>query len=155
MKNLYEAIADILLNDNDLKGLVQYNPKQGNIRRGYMPKDDWSKAVVFYLQPDFPLQNLTPMIRVAPLIVRVYDRENDLNCTDIGERVILLLDGSDLTVDEKVHCYDVSYTGEMIATSWNDTTKTFERILRFEIRYRIDDIIGSGRPTRRRMIDRT
>lgn len=155
MKHLYEAISDILLNDNDLKGLVQYDAKQGNIRRGYMPKEEWTRAVIYYLQADFLIQNLTPRIRLAPLIVRVYDRSNDLNCIDIGERVILLLDGSDLSVTDKVHSYDVSYTGEMVATSWNDITRTYERVLRFEIRYRMDEVIGNGRPTRRRMIDRT
>ncbi|MFC1709504.1 hypothetical protein ACFL2J_05590 [Candidatus Omnitrophota bacterium] len=155
MKELYKGIADILLNDTDLKTMVRYTEKNSNIRRGYVVEGDWNRLVVFYLQPEFPMQDFSPQIRIAPLIIRVYDRQEDLFCSDLAERIILLMDGADLGVDGKVFCYDCSYTGELIATSWNDDLKTYEKVLRFEVRFRVEEITGSsGYPKRRRKLHR-
>lgn len=151
MKDLYEGVADILLNDTDLKGLVKYTSAEMNIRRGYMPTGKWNSLVIFYFQPEYVLSDFTSRIRTVPLLVRVYDRTNDLVVDEIGERIILLLDKSDLTVKGKVNCFDVSYAGELISSSWNDDLKAYEKVLRFVVVFRVDGVVGnSGLPTRRR-----
>jgi len=156
MKALYEAISDILLNDSDLKASVQYTTKKKNIRRAFLPKADTQTQVIFYLQPEDVIRGvdgttITPMLRTAPLIVRVYDREDDLILGDIGERIILLLDGANLSVEGEVYSYDCSYGGELIATHYNDEIKFYEKVLRFMVVFRVDSIAGtSGVPVRRR-----
>lgn len=151
MKELYKGIAEVLLNDNDLKSLVGYTMKNRNIRRGYQLEGKWNKLVVFYLQPETIPYEFTSKIRDIPLIVRVYDRESDLNCDDSAERIILLLEGSDLTVVDKVHVYDCKYEGVLISLSYNDNLQSYEKVIRFSIIARMDEIIGnSGAPTRKR-----
>lgn len=152
MKYLYKSIADILTNDSDLKKMVAYTDKNINIRRAYQPEGSWEKLIIFYLQPDIPIDSsVTEKIREIPLIIRVYDRDDDLNCEDIAERLILLLDGADLSVSGKVHVYDISYTGVLVPTSRNNDLKTYEKVIRFSIKARMDEVVGnSGLPTRKR-----
>lgn len=150
MKQIYEGIANILLEDQDLKNMVGYTNDNKCIRRSSMPIDFKDKAVIFYLQPEAPLNDFEISIRQVSAIVRIYDKQSDLHCNDIGERVILLLDGGDLSV-EGCYVYNCMYGTESIATSWNDNLKTFERVLRFDIQFRTDIIVGnSGMPTTRR-----
>ena len=96
MKYLYQTIANTLRGDSDLKGMVGYTPNNKNILRGYQIKGSFEKWIAFYLQGDVRNQDFTPQIRNVPLIVRVYDREKELNCDDMAERIILLLNGTDL-----------------------------------------------------------
>ena len=151
MKAIYKAIADILLNDTDLRTLVRYTEAKKNIRRAYVPQGQWDRLVIFYLQPESVKTDFTPQIRDASLILRVYDREGDLPCDDMAERIILLLDGADLTIKGQVYVYDCSYTGELVASSWNGDLKSYEKVLRFVILFRVDGIVGpSGYPKRKR-----
>lgn len=153
MKAIYKGVADILLNDTDLKNMVGYTAKNMNIRRAYTPLGEWQKLVVFYLQPAYPLADFEQRIRVSPLIVRVYDRDSDLNTDDIAERIILLLDGANLSVKDEVFVFDSGYNGDLISTGWNDELKSFERVLRFNLIYRVDAVAGSsGYPTRKRSL---
>jgi len=152
MKYLYKALDDILANDSDLCRFAGHNDENETIRRAFAPDGEWNKLVIYYLQTDFPNQDFTSQIRTVPLIVRVYDRTDDLNIEDMAERIILLLEGSDLTEDGKVHAYNCSYAGAIISTSWNKDLKSFEKALRFMVTVRVDAITGnSGLPTRRRM----
>ena len=151
MKAIYKGVADILLNDTDLKNMVGYTAKNMNIRRAYTPLGEWQKLVVFYLQPAYPVTDFEQRIRVSPLIVRVYDRDSDLSADDVAERIILLLDGGNLSVKDEVFVYDSAYIGDLISTGWNDELKSFERVLRFNLIYRVDAVAGSsGYPTRKR-----
>ncbi len=156
MKALYEGITDILTNDSDLRKMVGYSEKNRNIRRGYQPTGTWKRMVVFYLQPESVIDfTVSSRIRMLPLIIRVYDRENDMNTDDMAERIILLLDGADLGVVGEVFCYGCDYTGEITETvealNYDATLQSYLKILRFEVRFRVDAVIGTtGRPTRRR-----
>ena len=151
MKAIYKAIADVLINDTDLKALVRYTESKKNIRRAYIPEGQWDRLIIFYLQPEMVKTDFSPQIRDIPLIVRVYDREGDLPCDDMAERIILLLDGADLSVEGQIHVYDCSYTGELIASSWNSDLKSYEKVLRFMIVARMDGVVGpSGYPMRKR-----
>lgn len=150
MKYLYQMIADILENDATLVANVGYTTKNFLIRRGYQPEGAWSKLVVYYFQSSVLVDgDITEKIRIVPLIVRVYDRDNDLNCDVIAERIVLLLDGANLSVAGKVHCYECSYTGELIPTNRNNDLKTYEKVIRFSIKARMDEVIG-GEPTEHR-----
>jgi len=151
-QTIYEKINTILTGDADLKTLVKYREKLLNIRRGYtLVKENWERLVLYYLQPESPLGEVSMKILQVPLIVRVYDKKDDLQVGDIGERIKLLLDGANLTVENKIVCYDCTYTGELIATMWNNEYKAYEKVLRFMILVRIDGIIGNdGVPTTNR-----
>ena len=155
MKYLYQSIAQILENDSDLKKMVDYTEKKLNIRRGYKTDGVWEKLVVYYLQPDNVLDDsVSEKIRIVPLIVRVYDRLDDLNCDDMAERIVLLLDGANLSITDKIHVYDCTYTGELIPMSYNQDLKSNEKVIRFSIKVRMDEIIGkSGLPVRKRQRD--
>jgi len=151
MKAIYQGVADILLNDDDLKNMVGYTTSKKNIRRGFGLQGEWEKLVVFYLQSDFPITDFSSQIRIVPLIVRVYDRVSDLNVEDIAERIILLLDGCDLSVPGEVFGYDSSYAGDLVPVGWNEELKTYEKIFRFDILFRVDAVTGkSGLPARKR-----
>lgn len=150
MKQIYEGIANVLLQDQDLKNMVGYTNDNKNIRRASMPFEYKEKAVIFYLQPEQPLDDFEVTIRQVSAIVRIYHRQSDLECEDIGERVILLLDGADLSV-AGCYVYNCGYGAEVIATSWNNDLKSFEKVLRFDIQFRTDTIVGnSGAPTTHR-----
>jgi hypothetical protein len=151
MKAIYQGVADILLKDDDLRNMVGYTAALKNIRRGFGLQGEWEKLVVFYLQPEFPITDFCASIRIVPLIVRVYDRVSDLNTEDMAERLILLLDGCDLSVPEELFCYDCSYRGDLVPVGWNEELKTFEKIMRFDIQFRVDAVAGkSGLPVRKR-----
>ena len=152
MKSLYESITNILTNDSDLKAMAKYTETVKTIRRAYTPKGKWDSLVIFYFQPETVMTDFTPMIRTVPLIIRVYDRESDIACMDMSERTILLLDGADLSISGKVHCYDCSYAGELSEASYVKELSSYEKILRFEVVVRQIAIAGkSGYPTRKRM----
>ena len=152
MKALYESIINILTNDSDLKAMVKYTESSKTIRRAYTPKGQWDSLVVFYFQPETVMTDFTPMIRTVPLIIRIYDKESDISCMDMSERIILLLDGADLSISGKVHCYDCSYTGELSEASYVKELQSYEKILRFAVVARQDGIAGKGGyPTRKRM----
>lgn len=158
MKSLFEGVADVLLKDSDLKKMVGFTSSNQAIRRGYQPTGEgWEKLIVFYFQPEQVMDfHVSKSIRVVPLIIRVYDRVNDLNVEDMAERCILLLDGADLGVKGEVFCYDTTYVGELQETTdalnYDDEFKSYIKLLRFEIRFRVDQIIGStGKPIRRRL----
>lgn len=155
MKNIYKGIINILKNDQDLCKMVEYTETKKNMRRAYSPVGSWSKLIIFYMQTAMATTDFTPQIRTIPLIVRVYDRDNDLNIDDMAERLILLLDGSDLDVSEETFVYDCSYTGDLISTYWNDEQKSYERVLRFQLIARQDAIVGDSEvaPTRKRKRD--
>jgi hypothetical protein len=150
MKDLYKGIADVLQKDIDLVNMVGFTAKNMNIRRAFTPLGEWDKLVIFYGQPEYVITDFTSQIRTIPLIIRVYDRASDLNVDDITERIILLLDGADLSVAGCVYVYDCAYVGDLVATDWNDDLKTFERVVRFNVLYRMDKVVGSGLPTRKR-----
>ena len=151
MRELYQALDNIFMGDSDLKGLVNYTQKKLNIRRGFQPPDEnWNKSVIYYTQGGIPKTDFNPQFRDIPLIVRVYDRKDDLSCSDIAERIILLLEGADLTTTDKLKVFDCSYTGDLVPLSWNQTVKSWEQVLRFMIVVRVDKVTGSsGYPTRK------
>lgn len=154
MKYLYQTIADTLRGDSTLKGMVGYTEDNKNILRGFQPKGNFEKWITFYFQPGGRVAGVdfTPQIRAVPLIVRVYDREKDLNCDDMSERIILLLNGTDLSVAGKVHVSDCSYSGNLLNGEWNEEFKSYESVLRFVLTFRVDEIVGnSGYPD----VDRT
>lgn len=143
MKGLYAPLSTLLRGDDTLKSLVGYTTKKDNIRRGYQQpaelKDGkWKKLVVFYLQAELNKTDFTSKIRDIPLIIRGYDRDSDLNCDDIVERVIDLVDGVDLSVSGIVHCYDCSYQDEIIPATWNNDLESYEKAVRFVIVARKD-----------------
>ena len=151
MKDIFSGVADVLLNDTDLKIMVGYTTKNNNILRAYAPTGDFTKLVIFYAQPELVIQDFCSQIRNAPLIIRVYDRNSDISVEDIAERIILLLDGADLSVAGQVHVYDCAYFGDIISTTWNEELKSFERVLRFSLVFRVDAVTGqSGMPVRKR-----
>ena len=152
MKYLYQGVVDVLLNDADLKDLVGYTNTKKNIRRGYQPEGKWDKLVVFYLQTSYPKTDFNSQIREIPLIVRVYDRDDDLNVDDIAERLVLLLDGADLSIADKVYVYDCSFGGVLISTNYNEELKSYEKVLRFIIITRQEEKVGNSGayPTRKR-----
>ena len=158
MKSLYQGIADVLLNDADLRSFVMYTDKEKNIRRGYVPPQGegrWNRMLIFHLDEEQVGTDFTPKIRQVPLIIRVYDRESDLGCDDIAERAILLLDGADLSVAGETYVYDCSYAGELYPSWWNDDLKSYEKVLRFVVIFRVDGVVGSsGVPTRKRKQER-
>lgn len=138
MKYLYQGVAEILTNDAELIALLEYTATNDRIRRGYTTEGTWNKLVVFYVQPETVNNDFTAKIREVPLIVRVYDRVKDLNCSDIAERIITLLDGADLSVAGKIHVYNCSYTGSLIPLRWDDKLKSHEKALRFQTVFRVD-----------------
>ena len=146
MKYLYKSISEILRADSVLKGMVGYTENSKNIMRGFQPKGNFDKWISFYLQPEsrIPSGDFSPQIRAVPLIIRVYDREKDLNCDDMGERIILLLNGTDLSVSGKVHVYDCSYSGEFSGGIWVEEYMAYEKVLRFVLTFRVDEIVGNG-----------
>ena len=139
MKEIYKAVATVLEADTTLVNLVEFSVanKRNTIRRGYqafeLQQGNWEKMVVFYLQPAIPSTDFTPQIRTIPLIVRVYDRQNDLNVETIAERCIVLLDSANLNVAGKIHVYSSIYRGDLVATSWTEEFKSYEKVLRFEL----------------------
>lgn len=145
MKEIYKGITDRLLGDSDLKNMVGYTPQLMNIRRSAVPiESGWEKLVIFYLQNQIAKTDFSPQIREVPLIVRVYDRKDDLVVDTISERLILLLEGANLSVPNKVHCYDCSYQGELIPTSYNSDLKSYEKVLRFILTVRQIAVEGSS-----------
>jgi len=151
-QTIYESITKVLRDDDDLKVMVDYSVKKNNIRRAFVAKDgDWDSLIIYYMQTQDVKTDFTPQIRDIPLIVRVYDKNDDLQVEDICERVILLLEGTDLSVSGKIHCYDCSFTNDLISTSWSKETKSYEKAIRFTLTIRVDGIIGnSGMPSNRR-----
>lgn len=151
MKEIYQSINDVLSNDSDLKVMVGYSKKKLNIRRGYQPQGDWDSLVIYYMQGEAPLADFTSQIRTLILVVKVYNRTNDLVVEDVGERVILLLQDADLDVAGKLFVYNVEFTDDVIPTTYNQDLKAYERGLRFTLVVRFDGVVGpSGLPTRKR-----
>lgn len=137
MKEIYKSVNTILLADTDLKALVEYTLAKANIRRGYDFSGGWDKLVAYYMQPDAVIADFSPNIREVPLIIRVLDRTDDLNCFDVAERVVILLDGADLS-QEGLYVYDCAYTGAMSGVQYNSEVKSYEKILRFMIKARVN-----------------
>ena len=139
MKYLYKTLTTLLQGDATLVNLVGYTTTNKNIARGYQPSGEWNKLILYYLQPVSNITDFSDQIREIPLIVRVYDRDNDLNVEDMGERVIKLISDSSLSTSEQVHVYQVRFAGDLIATSRNEDLKTFEKVLRFSLLVRQDN----------------
>ena len=151
MKEIYRAVSDVLLGDTDLLGMVNYSESLLNIRRGYVSQGEWETMVVYYTQAEIVQTDFTQQIRVIPLIVGIYNRGSDLPCDEIAERIILLLNGADLNIDGYIRVYNSSYEGEVIPLQWNENLKAFEKVLRFKLLVRMDEIVGnSGAPERKR-----
>lgn len=138
-KSIFEMINSILTSDTDLKGLVKYTPQNVNIRRALQPSGNWELLVIYYLQPEYPIQDFSANIRQAPLIVKCFGRDNDLDIIDIGERIIQLLHGADLSKKGYCHVFDCSYTGELGSLVYDDTLKAYVRTLRFLVTYRKEE----------------
>lgn len=151
MKEVYQAVIDVLIGDTDLKSMCRYTKKKLNIRRAYVPEGEWDTLVIFYMQAGVNKTDFTSQIRTVPLVVRIYDRKSDLLVEDITERIILLLHGADLDVTGSTYVYDCSYTDDLIPTSYNQNLKCYERVIRFSLQVRYDEVAGtSGYPTRKR-----
>ena len=142
-KSLYETITAVLRNDAVLKGLVNYTPKNANIRRGFQPDGEWKTLVLYYLQPDIIFTDFTPKLRQVPLVVQMWARENELCLYDIGERIVDLLDheGSerDVTKEGFTHVYDCTYGGDVIGLRYDTDKQAYNRALRFLITFRKED----------------
>jgi len=151
MKDLYSRLETILTRDADLRALVRYKQKKDvpigkeglragisemTIRRGYQTEGQWRKLLTFYFQPDVLIQDFSPNIRTLPLVFVIFDRESDLNCFDIAERVIELLDEADLTVDGKVHSYGCHYEGQIQSPQYDTELKTYRMSIRFSVKAR-------------------
>lgn len=104
------------------------------------PKRKWDKLVAYYMQPATQFTDFSAHIRRIPLIVRVYDRDDDLNVETIAERVIALLHEADLSIATEIHVYRCFYDGDLIATSWNNDLKSYEKVLRFDVIIRNDNV---------------
>jgi len=139
MKELLKATANILRGDAELKELARYTEKNKTIKRGYDTSGKWKSLVVFYSQDEMVKTDFTSKIRDIPLIVRAYDREDDLRVDDMIERVVTLLDEADLSVTGKLHCYDCRYQGDLLALYWNNDLETYERVVRFMVVARNDE----------------
>lgn len=152
MKYIYKSIYDILINDSDLKSMVKYSTKNMNIRRGYQQiLNTEDNLISFYLQQAYPKTDFTSQIRTVPLIIKIQSKENDLIIETISERIILLLDGSNLSIENKTFIYDIAYNGDILGSTWNEELKCWEKALRFVLIVRIDEVVGnSGYPTRHR-----
>lgn len=146
MKVFYSRIDKILTGDSRLRKLVDYSQnkevpigKEGlqagvsgmTIRRGFSTEGNWKRLVTYYFQPDYLVQDFSPNIRGIPLVVAIFDRDDDLNMDDIKNRVITLLDGADLSVANEAHCYGVSYAGEIGAPAYNASIKSYQSSIRF------------------------
>lgn len=142
-EELYTRVTEILRGDTWLADQVNYSDEHDTIRRAFTPQGKWKRLIVYQLQPEVVKADFTPQIRDVPLFVRVYDRESDVDSLGpIGERIVLLLDGADLSVAGKVHCYNCSYTGQFGAVVWDEEAKAFQKILRFMITFRVDEVVG-------------
>jgi len=144
VKSIYQTVASILRGDADLKTLMGYDPKNPNIKRGYQTIGQWKKLLVFYFQPDYVhvQADFSPKFRQNELVVSIYNRDNELDLYDIGERVIMLLDsdyGAQLSVAGKVTVFDCSYVGELISSFYNDQVQANQRALRFTLTFRKED----------------
>lgn len=139
MKELLKSTAAILRADTELKELARHTAENETIKRGYGTSGKWKSLVVFYNQDEMVKTDFTGKIRDIPLIVRAYDREDDLRVDDMIERVVELLDGADLSVAGKLHCYDCSYEGDVMALYWNNDLEAYERVVRFKVVARRDE----------------
>ena len=139
MKYLYQAVTNLLRADSTLVNLVGYTSTDKNIMRGYQTQGKWNKLILYYLQTASNFTDFSNRIREIPLIIRVYDRDNDLNVEDMAERIIKLMASADLSTTSQVHVYRIRYTGDLIPTSRNPEVKAFERVLRFSILARQDN----------------
>lgn len=135
MKYIYQAVSERLLGSASLIEEVGYTVAKANIRRGFAIQGDWDTLVVYYTQPENVFTDFTYEIRKTPLLVRIYDRLNDLKVDDIGEIIIGLLDGYPLNVSGHLRMYNCSYRNEIISLSWNDAVKAHEKCLLFNLIY--------------------
>jgi len=152
MKDIYTRIDKILTEDATLRSLVGYLQRKNvpigkeglqagisemTIRRGYQTEGKWDKLVTYYFQPEVVLGSaLDPSnasIRELPLVINVYDRISDLNLYDIQERVIALLNDSNLTVEGVVHSYGCHYLGQIQSPYYDTDLKCFRMSLRFRV----------------------
>jgi hypothetical protein len=138
-KSIFEKVTSILIGDTVLKGLVKFTASNPNIRRAYQPSGQWKTLVIYYLQPEYTMENFSPNIRQVPMIVMIYNRENDLDLTDIAERVIQLLHEADLTKQGYVFVYNCLYTGELGSTYYDDKEKAYVKTLRFMVTFRKEE----------------
>lgn len=154
MKEIYKSVTNILLGDSDLKSMCRYTKKKLNIRRAFVPEGDWDTLIIFYMQAASNKTDFTSQIRSVPIVVRIYDRKDDLLVEDMAERIILLLHGGDLDVDGDIYVYNCSYSDDIISTHWNQDLKCFEKVIRFMLQIRYEEVVGtSGYPTRKRKSD--
>jgi len=138
-KSLFETVTTILEGDTVLKGLVKYTVANPNIKRGFQPSGQWNTLVIYYFQPEEVFQDFSPNIRRVPMIVVIYNRNNDLDLYEIASRIIQLLDGADLSKKGYVHCYDCSYTGEIGAVYYDDKEKAYVKTMRFQLTFRKEE----------------
>jgi len=156
MKDLYTKITEILTSDADLRALVGYRQTKDvpigleglragesemTIRRGFQTEGKWKKLVSFYFQADIVMQDFSANIRDLPLVIAIYDRTSDLNLFDISERIIFLLDESNLdvsnlTVKNKVHSYGCHYLGQIQSPTYDVDLKSYMMSIRFSIKAR-------------------
>ena len=151
MKALYATINDILTGDATLRGLLGYKEfkdvpvgKEGlqagisqmTIRRGYQTEGNWDKLLTYYFQPDIVMQDFSANIRNLPLVVVLFDRDNDLNLYEVAERVIFLLHEADLSNDGLVHSYGCHYAGQIQSPVYEQETKSYKMSIRFSIKAR-------------------
>ena len=140
-KSIFKTVTDILRGDAILKGLVDYTPKDPNIRRGFQPIGKWVKLITYFMQPEIitDVNDFSPNIRSIPLVVGLYTRDNEIDLMDMEERVIQLLDsanGARLSRPGFVHVYDSQFVGELTSIAYDDELKAFFKQLRFVLTVR-------------------
>jgi len=135
-KIIYETLTTLLRGDATLKSLVNYTSKNPNIRRGFVLDGEWKTLLVYYLQTETVMGDVSQKIRQVPLIVNMWTKENELILYDISERVIQLLDNDDgvedlLSKPGYLRVYGISYVGEVSGMFFDETVKAYNRSLRF------------------------
>lgn len=136
MKGLFKVVYEELTGNSGLIESMEFTDKNRNIRRGYGLGGTWDRLITFYTQPETLVNDISPDIRKCPLLVTIYDRENDLLVDDISEQVISILNGIKKKIGGEIFVNGIFYRAELIPLMWNEKVNSWNKCLVFDCIYK-------------------
>lgn len=143
MKDIWKAVYTKLKSDATLTTMLGFdastnqniylmNPQQSLI-------GSHTKALIYgrLIAERMYTGNDTHKIRRYFITLTSLDKENDLNCSDVLERAIEVLDNHDISIDN-FHCYSCYWDAFTTPIHWDEENKVYRQDCRFRIVARKD-----------------
>lgn len=123
MKEVLQSINTKLTADTTLKGLVNHTDTHKSIRRFSSLQTHTYNEYLLFGKLQFQTTDLDRdryKIKTGQLELQALDKTNDINCLDIIERAIEVLDGEKLSVASQVRSLQLQWSNSLPVLYDND-----------------------------------